>query len=693
VREPVRTVSGIVVRRPIEVKAVTGVNAYLNDLPLNSWRYGDPQQRMAAFLRAYKVGWFYKAGRKISEAIGNLDWSVSDGDVESEDPVETVIPRPDLDIPFEQLDPIEQLIRLLERPNPYQTGKALFTKTQIRRDFAGTAMWYLENGDGGGLPTAIIGISPARMWPSRDNGNLIGWVLDKDRPGGGVPFSADEIITFPMASADEDDECGVGVVESVFSELGLGDLMARHTTDLLTTGGRLAGMLSPKDRTLTPDEFDDAVKAWRNVASDPNAAKRLLLFREPMEYSAGASTPSEIGIPELANLNRDNILTAFPISPYQLGVPMPGGLNSGQLRREDRQDYWEGTIHPRAEALQDVIQVKLISRYERLMGRTFDFDFEEPNLDDAPALIEKVGAFKGLVSVGFDPKEAVAAVGLDQIKWLGLPAIMDPAQQLQAQQAAAQARADALTANAQGGESGDQSSTQVPVAKSAKVETKGESSLRRFLDDQRARLSDKVRESLPKTKAARKEAGDEWWDGPAEDAALRDALSGLYLEVGREGLQVVADKLGRFVLSPSVKRILADLLEYGGGRITNINERTRDAVKAQIAEGARRGYSIEQIVSGVEAEGYPGVQAALLDNGVPAFDPYRAELIARTETTLSFNRASIRGYGEFGVSQVQAIDGDGDEQCAARNGQTFPVEEALSIEDHPNGTLDWVPVL
>jgi hypothetical protein len=45
------------------------------------------------------------------------------------------------------------------------------------------------------------------------------------------------------------------------------------------------------------------------------------------------------------------------------------------------------------------------------------------------------------------------------------------------------------------------------------------------------------------------------------------------------------------------------------------------------------------------------------------------------------------------VEYVQAIDGIGDEECADRNNNIYPIDEADTIEDHPNGTLDWVPVL
>jgi hypothetical protein len=82
-----------------------------------------------------------------------------------------------------------------------------------------------------------------------------------------------------------------------------------------------------------------------------------------------------------------------------------------------------------------------------------------------------------------------------------------------------------------------------------------------------------------------------------------------------------------------------------------------------------------------------------LDNGTPVFGDLRAETIARTETALSYNRASVLGYKELGVEQFLAYDGDDDPECAERNGQTFTADEAADIEDHPNGTLVFSPLV
>lgn len=687
---------------PLEVKAVTGpgVQAYANDYPLSSLMQ-EPQVRAAAYLKAYKMGWFYKAESKISGDLATLPWTVHDGDINSDDPRESEVKRPDLDIPFEQLNPIEQFMRLMEKPNPKQTGRQLRQKTFIRKDMAGVGFWYLEAASERAPITAIYGISPTRLWPAYKAGQLLGYVLDKNAPSGAtMTFEPWEIVAFSNASVSDDQDAdifGVGVVEAVYAELPLTDLMTRHTADLLSTGGRLAGMLWPKERALNEDEFSDAQRAWRNVVSDPSSAKRLLLFPEPMEWASGASTPAEIGIPELAQLNRDNILTAFPIAPEMLGVPMPSGINaSGETRRALYDFYWSDTIEPRSMSFDEIIQTNVLSRYEAAMGKTFRYESELPKLDDASSLLEKAGAFRSLVAIGFDPKDTIKAVGLDHIKWTSLPPMLDPNNQaaLAANLPKPGEQVPATSASVSDDTAGQSSVTQV-VSKATKsraaIVEANDQNLRKFLSQQRDRVIDNLRATMPRTKSLRGEwavkADPDWWDAPREDALLRETLAILYVQAARGSLQVVADAVDGIIPNRAVGRIVDDLLTQGGQRIKGINETTREAVQADLSEGTRRGYSLDQMIEGVPDEQYRGIKS------LPVFDDARAEVITRTETMLSYNRAALDAYGEFGVEHLLAYDGDEDAECAERNGQQFTVEEALSIEDHPNGTLDWAPVV
>lgn len=119
-------------------------------------------------------------------------------------------------------------------------------------------------------------------------------------------------------------------------------------------------------------------------------------------------------------------------------------------------------------------------------------------------------------------------------------------------------------------------------------------------------------------------------------------------------------------------------LRKAADRIKGIDRTTRDGVRARIREAIDQGMSPRE--AGQHVADWSG------------WDEYRAERIARTETMFAYNSAATQTYGQFGVTHVVADDGDKDEQCAARHGMVVTVEEAEDILDHPNGTLDWLPV-
>jgi hypothetical protein len=51
------------------------------------------QEKAAAYLRAYKSGWFYKAESRISRDLANLSWTLSYEDSEGDNAEEIVAPR------------------------------------------------------------------------------------------------------------------------------------------------------------------------------------------------------------------------------------------------------------------------------------------------------------------------------------------------------------------------------------------------------------------------------------------------------------------------------------------------------------------------------------------------------------------------------------------------------------------------
>ena len=125
---------------------------------------------------------------------------------------------------------------------------------------------------------------------------------------------------------------------------------------------------------------------------------------------------------------------------------------------------------------------------------------------------------------------------------------------------------------------------------------------------------------------------------------------------------------------------LARILKRAAKRVTKINETTRDTIRDALIAGVDLGEGAAQLGA--------RVAAAVI------FDTYRGELIARTETMFAWNSSAIESYADHGVEMVEPQDGDQDEECAARLARgAVTLEEALDDEDHPNGTLSWMPVI
>jgi hypothetical protein len=129
--------------------------------------------------------------------------------------------------------------------------------------------------------------------------------------------------------------------------------------------------------------------------------------------------------------------------------------------------------------------------------------------------------------------------------------------------------------------------------------------------------------------------------------------------------------------------------------IANLNATSMDELSGVITTGLDRGYSALQIANGVADEGYVGIQQTF-----GRFEDWRSEMIGRTEAREAFNAGSRRAYADAQIEEVEAIDGDFDEECRLRNGERFPFDpetgeikaDASELEEHPNGSLTWGPI-
>lgn len=668
----IETPSGIIVPRLPEKamsvdKAAIGAAVALYEVDQPLWQARTSPQ--AFFKQAqglyHSNPWIHLAERTVAGRIASLAYHIEDEQGN------------ELKAPYEPT--LAAFVKLLERPNARMTRREMWQITARHMGLCGVAFWYLDRIDALlGVPEAIYYLNPARLTPAENKaGELIGWVLDAKSYDGssGMPLTLDEVISFPLDPPDQG-HYGIGLVESAGMKATITTLVDRHTSGVYGSGGRLAGIVAPKDGTLGQDAFDSLVREFRAVVERPDAAKRLTVVKGPIDFTPTAANPQELSLVDTSQANRDDILAMWGVPLSQAGIPTPQGLGGSEGRRFDEAAMWQNAIAPRLSGFLEKLQFEWIDRYQRgwqLIIEEPSFDDEAPRYDLAAKAVNiPLTNAQRLELVGQPPTGDPA---IDNAVYL--PATLVPIGTVPVGKATL--------------------ATEVPpnprqhpalrVARRVAFERflpRLRKSIGELLAEQRRTIAARLREHAAHVQANPADSAV-WWspkDAATWQEKLRTAIRAHYA--------AIADTVGRAVPAALpqkaepwdeafIDRILARILTLGGERVTDINETTRADVQRFVAEGIATGLTPSQIADNLE--------------DFAGFSEYRSELIARTETMFAYNAGAIGGYQDLGIREVEASDGDKDEECAARDGRTFPVEEAYSIIDHPNGTLDWIPLV
>lgn len=644
--------------------------------------------------------WIGIAERTVTRKVAGMPWHLeSESDEEVDD--ETVDPfLQDLQRFFEK--PQAALPLSLRQP-AISTFRSLMSITSRHAGLCGVSYWYLDEMDGNGWPKSILYINPARLLPlTNGNGNLQGYSLDpKDDDGrGGTLLRPDEVLPFYLEVPDFG-VSPVGLVEAAALDARIMTSADMHSLYVLGSGGRIAGILSPKSDYITDNTtFDRLVADVRSVNDAPDAAKRTTIVRGPIDFNKTAGDPQELGIPDMSERSRDDILGVWGVPLSQTGGKAgTTGLNSGETRRYEYEVLMTGAVHDRIRMFSETIQYQLLDRLQG-EGRDPQIVYEEPNFDDDQAApYELANQAKEQPLTVNERRDILLLPPLPDYgpdgKPLGLaillPSLIVPWAQ------GAEENKEAPFANAPAEEETPAPVPAVPVA--SDVAPPDLRLVKASLDDIRPRveseivpeMSRDIASFLERQKAAvmlrvdsraqhiQSKPSDSavWWNERHWDAELASVMAP---HLGRIASMVLGGAQQQFAKGRFEDEVARQVLDKVGIRISGINETTRLAVAEAIKDGIANKSTISDVVKSI--------------SDLFAFDPARSETIARTESGTTYNVAAVASYREYKVDKVEVIDGDRDEICAAANGSIWTLERAESEPlGHPNCTRDFSPYL
>jgi len=650
-----------------------------------------PQAMMARAQAAYHTNpWIGTAEATVTRKVSGLPWHLED---ENDEEYEEPYPAP-VKAAFDLLERPQKLIPPELRDPGLLTRRALISLTSRHMGLCGMSYWYLDQQDTNGLPLAILYINPARIWAAATKqGKVVGWILDPaDEQGhGGTPLSLNEVLPFYLDPPDFG-PYGTGLYERAVLTAQITTLADQHAAYILGTGGRIPGIVSPKEGTIPDEQFKALVSEFRAVNEAPDAAKRTTVMRGPIDFTATAASPDDLDLLDLSKMNRDDIFAIWGVPPSQAGVSgSTVGLNSGETRKYEEATLMQGAVHDRVVSIRETIQFGLLDRWQET-GTTIDLEIEEPEFDDrSPQFtIAKDALSQPLTNAERRELLGLAPFGEKVIGSSGVP--LDDEVWLPALQTLGFSTSVTNPPQPSGVPVSTTSGTFPPLPEKATqreflglrhtLESRWVPTIRgkvtEVLRAQRSEVAAKLRAISPEDFARQRKNRQHWFDRNREADRLRKALQPVVAALAETVGQRTDELLGPAKADPFTDSVVSSVNTKVGARVTGITDTTQDAIAAAISQGYDDGLSPSQIADLIE--------------GLPAFDPARAELVARTETMFAYNAAALDSYGQYGVAEVQAIDGDQDDECASRNGRIFALADADGIQDHPNGTLDWVPI-
>lgn len=316
-------------------------------------------------------------------------------------------------------DPLWDLLK--RKANPLMSGRMLWASVCVYWQLCGGAYLFLNSATKVKGRSVIAPISkrgmPTEVWPVRDD--LVEPVIDEETrlPKAYRYKSGSREVEYPahavahLYEPDPDDPLrGFGPVQAIWRAAD--HLFRAEAFDdaIVENGGQIGGVYSHEDKRLKVEQLQALRAQIDENAKKPKNDRKNVVLPGGLKFTPATMTPVEMQARDMRLLKRDEIMAALGVPKTMLGYT--DDVNRANAR-EVRRAYYEGTVGPYLEWLEDSIVAHLIPllppKYE---GWTIGFPIEKTAVmrENLDSQVERIRKFMGC---GLTFAEAARIVGLD----------------------------------------------------------------------------------------------------------------------------------------------------------------------------------------------------------------------------------------------------------------------------------------
>jgi HK97 family phage portal protein len=597
------------------------------------------------------------------------------------------------------------LYDLVATPNPYTDWYSFIERLVTFLMVAGNAYAIKERGRNDQV-SALYLLRPDRVAIVPGDYGAQGYVYTV----GGVEYGVEARDMCHMALPNPSgDLYGLSPLQVLGRTVNLDLNMTDFAKVYFQNAGVPSGLLKVKRRLTSQEEASTIRARWRSQFGGVNNFHRIAILDDDAEYQPMSNSPKDMALEGLHNLTESRICAVFGVPPILVGANVGLQRSTYSNYREARLAFHSETLEPMVARILRYFNRNLFSEYTGNETLAVDWSAMRAVLDDAAAASARITSLfaGGLVTLN----EAREQLGFEAVSDGGVRRIPSSIFEVAEGQPATVA-VDAAPVEA--------AMSALVEHKAPRMAPRGRLLQRRILEEREEETDALVAKLLPHFRGIRnrvdgilgrymeRQAPDtktfpfevEDMLPPIETGNLSNILRAAQAKASKRTFKTILDIGVAGSLDWSEKLpVIQRILNTAPARAQMIHRTTSKAIGRGVKVALERGYSIGQLARGVPDDNFPGLRSILTETD------NRARLIARTEIMRTQNQSSIGYFQQQGYMYVQADDVDGDPDdtyvdpgdpfgrtCAERHGQIYQLEDAHNIDDHPNGTLNWMPM-
>ena len=315
------------------------------------------------------------------------------------------------------------LLALLDRPNPYMSGRGLIEITQMFQELCGVAYWYVDK-NAIGTPGQIFVLYPQYVHTIRDQATGFPLFYEYGIGGGKERYELDEVIPFVLPSPYDPLRTkveGYSPLLSVFEQTEIYDFFNATQLALLQNEGRPNGILSFRDG-IGSDERK-RVKHEFNQNNRRAGAGNVIVLDEEGSFTPISWAPSDLGRLKVGDTVSEAICNAYDVPPALFQKE----LGTYQSYATACESHVARAIKPRLDRNQSILQMYLVPMFDHA---DLILAYDDPSPKNRE---QKLAEDQTLVTIGAKtPNEVRKERGLPPVAWGDLPAGMYTQQQQEA---------------------------------------------------------------------------------------------------------------------------------------------------------------------------------------------------------------------------------------------------------------------